>query len=53
MKQFAISMDEKIMAQFDVLRGDVPRSAYMRRMILDEIKTFEHVTPSLQLEQLE
>ena len=37
MKQYAISMDEDVMGEFDEMIGDVTRSAYMRRLVINEI----------------
>ena len=50
MKQFAISMDEETMKEFDVVIGDVPRSAHVRRLMLNEIKRLKLLTHSLQLQ---
>ena len=50
MKQFAVSMDEEIMKEFDSVIGDVTRSAYLRRFMLNEIKRLKQPTPSLQLQ---
>ena len=53
MKQFAVSMDEKTMKEFDAVIGDVPRSAYVRRLMINEIKSLKQSTPSLQLQSHE
>ena len=53
MKQFAVSMDEEIMKEFDSVIGDVTRSAYLRRFMLNEIKRLKQPTPSLQLQSHE
>ena len=50
MKQFAVSMDEETMKEFDAVIGDVTRSAYVRRLMLNEIKRLKQVTPQLQLQ---
>ena len=50
MKRYGISMDETVMQTFDGVIGDVPRSAYIRRMILDEIELLALCTPSSQLQ---
>ena len=50
MKQFAVSMDEGTMKEFDALIGDVTRSAYVRRLMINEIKSLKQATPSLQLQ---
>jgi metal-responsive CopG/Arc/MetJ family transcriptional regulator len=50
MKQFAVSMDEETMQEFDKLIGDVPRSAYVRRLMINEMKLLKKSTPSLQLQ---
>lgn len=54
MKQFAVSMDEETMREFDALIGDVARSAHVRRLMLNEIKRLNQPTnqptPSLQLQ---
>lgn len=50
MKQFAVSMDEETMNEFDAVIGDVTRSAYLRRFMLNEIKRLKQTTPSLQLQ---
>ena len=53
MKQFAVSMDEETMKEFDAVIGDVPRSAYVRRLMINEIKSLKQSTPSLQLQSHE
>ena len=47
MKQFAVSMDEETMREFDALIGDVTRSAHVRRLILNEIKRLNQPTNPL------
>lgn len=45
MKQFAISMDVETMQEFDAIIGDVPRSAYIRRLMINEIKLLKKSPP--------
>lgn len=51
MKQFAVSMDVETMKEFDALIGDMTRSAYVRRLIINEIGRLKKLIPSLQLQQ--
>ena len=45
MKQFAVSMDEDVMERFDNAIGDVTRSAYIRRLVTNELDILENNNP--------
>ena len=47
MKQYAISMDESVMERFDNVIGDVTRSAYIRRLVVNELDTLERTNTSI------
>lgn len=51
MKQYAVSMDEDVMERFDNAIGDVTRSAYIRRLVVNELAILENNTPSVQVQQ--
>ena len=50
MKQYAISMDESVMERFDNAIGDVTRSAYIRRLVVNELTILENKTPTFQVQ---
>ena len=43
MEKFLTSVEKGTLDAFDVLRGDIPRSAYVRRMIKNEIAAANEV----------
>lgn len=46
MEKFLTSIERETLDAFDILRGDIPRSAYVRRMIKNEVERFNSDTPT-------